>query len=146
MTRLHAGILVQQPIAVVFAYLCRPDGLSSWVTGVLSADGASPERQGVGAKLVVQRAGFVGAVRSTWEVTTYEPPRILGLRALDESAGVEVFWTLESAATGATRISVETDLCTIGFFGTEAGYVEASGTRQLHADLEVLRRHLEVDT
>jgi hypothetical protein len=145
MTRLHAGILVQQPIAAVFAYLCRPDRLSSWVTGVLSAEGASPERQGVGATLVVERAGSVGDVRSIWEVTAYEPPRSLALRGLDDSAQVEVFWILESASSGATRVSVETDISTVGFFGSEPGCVEESGTRQLHADLEVLRRHLQGD-
>jgi hypothetical protein len=145
MMRLHGGILVERPITAVFDYLCRPDRLPFWVSGVQSADGASPDRQGVGATLVVERRGSLGPVRSTWELTAYEPPRTLALRGLNDCAGLEVFWTLESAWSGATRVLVEADMHTVGFFRCEPGYLEESGARQLHADLELLRRRLEVD-
>jgi uncharacterized protein YndB with AHSA1/START domain len=138
--RLRASILIQRPIAAVFAYVSRPDYLPSWVTGVVTAEGAGPERQGVGALLVVGRPGAGGLVRSTWEVIAYEPPRMLALRALDDRAGVEVSWALERASSGATRVSVEADMLAIGFFGSQPGYLEESILRQLQADLEVLRR------
>jgi uncharacterized protein YndB with AHSA1/START domain len=145
MMRMHAGILVQRPITSVFAYICRPDCLASWVTGVLSADGASPERQGVGATLVVERAGSVGHVHSKWEVTACEPPRTLALRSLEDCAGLEVFWTLASTSSGATLVWVEADVHAVGFFRSEPGYVAESVARQLQADLHALRRRLEGD-
>jgi uncharacterized protein YndB with AHSA1/START domain len=143
--RVHASILIQRPIAAVFAYLSRPDRLPSWVAGVAAADGPTPDRQGVGATLVVERTAPVGLARLTWEVTAYEPPRTLALRGLDDGAGVEVCWTLEGVPSGATRVWVEADVQAVGFFRPEPGRLDELGARELQDNLEVLRRRLEDD-
>jgi uncharacterized protein YndB with AHSA1/START domain len=144
--RVHASILIQRPIAAVFAYLCQPDRLSCWVARVAAADGPSLDRQGVGATLVVERTAQVGRARSTWEVTAYEPPRTLALRGLDDGAGVEVFWTLEGLPSDATRVRVEADVQAVGFFRPEPRHLAELGARPVQDSLEVLRRRLEADT
>jgi uncharacterized protein YndB with AHSA1/START domain len=142
--RVHASILIQRPIASVFAYLSTPNHLPGWVAGVATADGPPPDQQEVGATLALQRAISAGHVRSIWEVTAYEPPRTLALRGLDNGAA-EVRWTLETVPSGATRIWVDADLTTVGFFQPAPTHLEALGTRQVQADLEVLRRRLEAE-
>ena len=144
--RVHASILIQRPIAAVFGYLSAPDQLPGWVAGVATADGPPPDQQEVGATLALHRTAPPRRTRSTWEVTAYEPPRTLALRGLDNGAGVEVRWTLEAVPSGATRIWVDADLTAVGFFQPAPTHLEALGTRQVQADLEVLRRRLEAET
>ena len=55
----------------------------------------------------------------------------------------EVRWTLEGLPSGATRVRVEADLDAVSFFQPAATDVAELGTRQLKADLQVLKRHLE---
>jgi uncharacterized protein YndB with AHSA1/START domain len=143
--RVHASILIRRPIAAVFAYLITPSRLSCWVAGVATADGPTPDRQGLGATLLVRTTARSGTVRSSWEVTAYEPPRTLALRGLDDAPGVEVRWTLEGLAVDATRVWVEADVHALGFFQPDPTHLEELGARQVHDDLEVLRRRLEGD-
>ena len=141
--RVHASILVQRPITAVFAYLSSPDHLPGWVARLARADGPPRDELEVGATLILQRAAALGHARSTWEVIAYEPSRSLALRGLDGSAGVEVRWTLEGVPSGSTRVWVEADLEAASFFQPAATDVAELGTRQLQADLQVLKRHLE---
>ena len=143
--RVHASILIQRPIAAVFAYLITPDQLPGWVAGVATADGPPPDQQEVGATLALHRTAPPGRTRSTWEVTAYEPPRTLALRGLDNGAGVEVRWTLEAVPSGATRIWVDADLTAVGFFQPAPTHLETVGARQVQDDLELLRRRLEAE-
>ena len=75
--RVHASILVQRPIAAVFACLSTPDHLPGWVTRLARADGPPRDELEVGATLILQRAAALGHARSTWEVIAYEPSRSL---------------------------------------------------------------------
>jgi uncharacterized protein YndB with AHSA1/START domain len=144
--RVYANIVIHRPIAAVFSFLCTPSYLRCWVAGVASADGPTPLEQGIGQTFSVQATARPDAARSTWEVTTYEPPRMLALRSLDDARAVEVRWTLESGPPGATRVSVEADLTAVSFFPPEPIHLNELGARQLEADLEVLRTRLEADT
>ena len=69
--RVHASILVQRPIAAVFAFLSTPAQLPSWVAGVGSADGPTSDQQEVGRTLVVQDTTRLDLAPSLWEVTAY---------------------------------------------------------------------------
>lgn len=143
--RVYASIVIQRPIAAVFSFLSTPGYLPRWVAGVASADGPTPPEQGIGQTLVVQATTRLDAAGSTWEVTTYEPPRTLALRSLDDTRAVEARWTLETGPSGATRVWVEADLAAVSFFPPEPMQLNELGTRQLEADLEVLRTRLEDD-
>jgi uncharacterized protein YndB with AHSA1/START domain len=143
--RVTASILIQRPITEVFSFVSTPGYLPAWVAGVAAVDGPTPPEQGVGETLVVQGISGLGLVWSTWEVTSYEPPRTLALRCLDDRRAIEARWTLEGCCSGATRISVEADLTAVSFFPPATVDLKELGTRQLQADLEILRRHLEVD-
>ena len=143
--RVHTSILVQRPIAAVFAYLSAPDQLPQWLAGVAAADGPPSDGQEVGVTFALQRRTPFDQARSTWEVTAYEPPRSLALRRLEQAtSGAEVCWTLEGLPSGATRIRVEADLTAASFFQPAATELAELGTRQVQRDLQVLKRHLEV--
>jgi uncharacterized protein YndB with AHSA1/START domain len=141
--RVHASVLIQRPIAVVFAYLSTPDQLPGWVAGLVRADGPPRDELEVGATLIMQRVAAPGHARSTWEVIAYEPPRSLALRGLDGSAGVELHWTLEGVPSGSTRVWVEADLDAVSFFQPASTDLAEIGVRQVQNDLEALRRRLE---
>ena len=141
--RIHASVVIQRPIGVVFDYLSTPSHLPCWVAGVATADGLAADRQEVGATFVVQRTGLA---RATWEVTAYQPPRSLALRGLDDAIGVEVRWTLEGIPSAATRVRVEADLRAVGFLPPSPMDLAEMGTRQIHDDLKSLRHRLEDDT
>jgi uncharacterized protein YndB with AHSA1/START domain len=142
--RVRASILVQRPIAVVFAYLSTPDLLPEWLAGVAAVDGPPPDEQEVGSTLVLERHSPLGYARSTWEVTAHEPPRSLALRGLDDGAArAEVRWTLEGLPSDATRVGVEADLDAASFFQPTATDLAELGTRRVHDNLQVLKHRLE---
>jgi uncharacterized protein YndB with AHSA1/START domain len=143
--RVSASILIQRPIAEVFSFVSNPGYLPSWVAGVTTADGLLQLDQGVGETLVLQCIPSLGLAASTWEVTSYEPPRMLALRCLDDRRAIETRWTLEGSRLGATRVSVEADLTAVGFFPPASVHLKDLGTRQLEVDLELLRSHLEAE-
>lgn len=144
--RLTASILIQRSIAEVFAFVSNPAVLSSWVAGVAAADGPTPPEHGIGETFVVQGSASPRPASSTWEVTSYEPPRSLALRCLDDTRASEARWTLEGCHSGATHVRIDADLTAIGFFPPASVHLKALGTRQLEADLQHLRSQLEDDT
>jgi hypothetical protein len=141
--RVHTSVLIQRPIATVFGYLSTPGRVPCWVSGVATAYGPLPDELGVGATLELANITSLGTIRSSWEVTAYEPPRSLALRGLDGARGVEVRWTLEGTPSGATRVWIESDLLAIGFFHPAASQVQELGVGRLQEDLDALRRRLE---
>jgi hypothetical protein len=143
--RVSASILIQRSITEVFAFMSTPSYLPAWVEGVAAVDGPASPDQEIGETLAVRGSSSLGLVWSTWEVTNYEPPRTLALRCLDDRHAIEARWTLEGCRAGATRISVEADITAVGFFPLASVQLKELGTRQLQADLDVLRRHLEAD-
>jgi uncharacterized protein YndB with AHSA1/START domain len=141
--RVSATILIQRPISEVFSFVSTPCLLASWIAGVAAAEGPMPPEQGIGELLVVKASPSLGLALSTWEVTSYDPPRSLALRCLDDTGAIEARWTLEGCPSGATRIWVEADLAAVSFFPPASGHLKELGTRQLEADLEILRSHME---
>ena len=142
--RVHASVLVQRPIEVVFEYLSTPEQLPEWLAGVAAVHGPLPDQQEVGSILVLDRRRPLGHTRSTWEVTAYEPPRSLALRGLDDAAArPEVRWTLEGVPPGATRVGVEADLDAASFFQPTATDLAELGMRQVQDNLQVLKQRVE---
>jgi uncharacterized protein YndB with AHSA1/START domain len=142
--RIHTSMLIHCPIGVVFEYLSSPNRLSHWVTGVARANGPSLEDSEVGALLALELSAERGHAPINWEVTAYEPPRSLALRALDDGgAAVEVRWTLHGLQRDDTRVCVEADVSTMSFFHLSSADIEAIGIRQIDQDLDLLRQRLE---
>jgi uncharacterized protein YndB with AHSA1/START domain len=144
--RVHASVLVQRPIDVVFEYLSTPEQLPRWLAHVVSAHGPLPHDNQVGATLGFEYSAPVGRARSTWEVTAYEPPRSLALRRLDQGGcGAEVHWTLERLPSGATCVWLETDLTTSALFQPSSTNLTDIGSREVQHDLEILSQRLEAE-
>jgi uncharacterized protein YndB with AHSA1/START domain len=144
--RIQTSMLVHRPIAVVFDYLSSPRHLAGWLTGVVRADGPLADEQEVGALLELEHSAERGHAQSTWEVTAYEPPRNLALRGLNDGASpVEVRWTLQGMQPDSTRVRVEADIATMGFFQLPPLDLEALGLRRIQHDLDLLRQRLELD-
>jgi hypothetical protein len=100
--------------------------------------------QEVGELLTLEYSAPEAHVLSKWEVTAFEPPRSLALRAVDEGeAAVEVRWTLQGVRAGNTRVCVEADITSKSFFLLSRSDLEAVGTRRIQHDLAVLRQCLE---
>ncbi len=80
--RVTASVIIDQPIRVVFASIADPSCWPKWMTNVSAIERRSARSLDVGETFdrVDHPAGH--GLWSTWEVTEYEPPRLLGCRRI----------------------------------------------------------------
>ena len=71
-----ASIVIQHPIAAVFAFITDVEAMPRWMAGVASAC-SHPVEMGVGARYTLAYSGeWLFHVDVLIEVTEYEPPRL----------------------------------------------------------------------
>ena len=126
----------------VFSYLTDASNVPAWQSGVRSAelvDGGEPR---TGARMVESRNLLGKDLRTTLEISEYEPPRVFALHALDGPAPLDVRHELEPAGEGTSiRVVVEGDPAFLpGFAG---GLVARRLEKQVRRDFERLKQILE---
>lgn len=92
-------ILIDRPIAEVFAFVSNPANLSLWLVGVHGTEKVSPGPLGLGTIFRQE----IGA-----EVIAYEPPHTFAWRNLAGRTSATMRFTCETEST-RTRLSVAHD-------------------------------------
>ena len=88
MVRIDQQVLVERPIAEVFAYLSHFENIPQWESGILEANQLSPGPLGVGARGRDVRQFFGKRTETTYEVTEHDPPRKFAVRSLSSPVPV----------------------------------------------------------
>ena len=103
-------VIVERPLAEVFAFRCFLASTPEWRRGVVSASVDSMGPIGVGTRCTELRTGS-GESREDWEieVTGYEPSALLGI--VNRCGAMEVCECHQFASSGpATRYTVSADV------------------------------------
>ncbi len=126
----------------VFAYLADVSNLPAWQSGVRSAEIVDGAQAKTGARMVESRSLLGKELRTTLEISEFEPPRVFALHALDGPAPFDVRHELEAAGAGTSlRVAVEGDPAFLpGFAG---GLVARRLEKQVRKDFEQLKLLLE---
>jgi uncharacterized protein YndB with AHSA1/START domain len=140
----HAAhsVIVDRPIADVFAYIADGTNNPRWRAGVLEIERTSP-RDGEGESYRQVLAGPGGRrIRGDYRVTRYEAPTLLEFAVTAGPARPTGRFELAAVGPQQTSVSFTLDVQPTGLMRLMSGMI----TRQMHAEvrqLEALKRELE---
>jgi uncharacterized protein YndB with AHSA1/START domain len=142
--RAEESIVVERPIAEVFAYLTDLDRVPEWQTNVLFLQLQSGSLR-PGAQLVELRKFLGRKVESVVEVTEYEPPYRYTIKVQSGPIPFEISNVL-SEAGGGTRIDASVEGEPGRFFGLIEWRVVKAVERELWNSLATLKDILEAQS
>lgn len=142
MVHVEESIVIERPIADVFAYMTNPETIPEWQGSALEAalEGDGPVHAG---SRIVERRKFLGRrMDSTVEVAEYEPPRRFAIKVTSGPVPFTATNVL-SETDGATRIDTVIEGEPGGFFRLAEPLVARGVQRELRNNLETLKDVLE---
>lgn len=143
MVEVETSVLVNQPIAKVFAFVTTPENDAQWYLGVESRDHTPGEPAGVGSTSM-STIRFLGVpVEVVWEVVGYEPPTEIKVKTIKGPVSVEAGYTFEAVGETQTKVSVHGEADVGGIFSLADPLVERMAQRQWEASFENLKDVLE---
>jgi uncharacterized protein YndB with AHSA1/START domain len=142
--RAEESIVVERPIAEVFAYLTDLDRVPEWQTNVLFLQLQSGSLR-PGAQLVELRKFLGRKVESVVEVTEYEPPYRYTIKVQSGPIPFEISNVLSDAG-GGTRIDASVEGEPGRFFGLVEWRVVKAVERELWNSLATLKDILEAQS
>lgn len=143
MARAEHTLVIGRPADEVFEFLTDFSNVPSWQSG--SIDVQEPEGSLTVGTTYVQVLKFLGKrIKTTLEVTEFEPGRRFALKALSGPVPFEVRHTLEPAdGQEGTRLRVELEGEPGGFFKLADALVERNAQRQIERDFATLKELVE---
>lgn len=140
--RVHDSVVITRPAAAVFAYVADHENLPAWTTGVKNSERLTDGPPGAGSRYRVDGKLLGLTIRSSYQVTAFEPGR-----GFDGSMTSPVFGFSEQYRFepdhGATRVSMTATLEPHGIFRLLAPAMAAGVRRQVKADHRRLKAVLE---
>ena len=126
----------------VFDYLSEPTNDAEWRGSSLSAEWISDPPHGVGStnKAVDKLMGR--NIESTREVTAWDPPNQFGFKGASGPMSFELTLTLEAHDNG-TKATMTVEAESGGFFKIAENLFAKQLKKQVTADMDGLKRHLE---
>ena len=143
MVEVVASVLIKRPIEEVFKFVTTPENDAKWFLGVESKDHTPGEPAGVGStsQSVIRFLGV--SITVTWQVTGYEPPKKISVKAIEGPVSVEAAYTFEAVAEGQTKVTVRGEADVGGVFKVAESLIERMARRQWGASFENLKDVLE---
>jgi uncharacterized membrane protein len=136
---------IGRPPAQVAAFAGDPTNATQWYANIKSVDWQTPPPVAVGSKMDFV-AQFLGRrLAYTYEVVELEPGRRLVMRTADGRFPMETTYTWESAAEGATRMTLRNRGNPSGFSRVAAPMMERAMRRATTKDLARLKALLEAE-
>ena len=142
--RSEESVEIDRPLEEVFAYVANPENLPEWTNLVLDVRKDAEGQLQKGDRFSVV-AKFLGrSFETPFEVSAHEPPRQHSDRSTGGPFEQEFIYTFEQTEGGGTRLTQVVETEPGGFFKLVGPLLERAGSRQLKADLQILKDLLEV--
>ena len=140
MIRVEFSVDVDRPPSEVFAYVTDANRLPEWQSGAVEAQWQGGKAPGAHIREVRK---FLGRrIETELEVTSYEPDRRFGLRAVSGPIPFSAMHVLEPR-DGGTRLSFSGEGEPGGFFKLAEPVVARVAEREFKSDFETLKDILE---
>ena len=144
MMEITDSVVIARPVEDVFAYAGDPANDSSWATVMVESRMTSDGPVEKGSTLV-EVLRFLGKrIETECEVTEYEPDSRIAFTMIagpNKGAHERTFESVE----GGTRVTLLTRGDSSGLFKLADPVLKRMGTRQMAADLAILKELLESD-
>jgi uncharacterized protein YndB with AHSA1/START domain len=138
--RFRETVEIRRPPPDVFAFLADVANLPRWQSSVKEVRGGGTF--GPGGRVTETREFLGRRVRSTLEVTAFEPARELSLRVIDGPVALTIRHLLE-ASDGGTRLTLEAEGEAGGRARLAVAVAARAAARQAKHDLRRLKQLLE---
>lgn len=142
MIKVQHSVVINRPVAEVFAFVTDPANETKWQEGVVSASTTSAGAMGVGSEVVETRKFMGRDMVSKMKVSAYEANKKFVFKVADGPVPFEMNQTYESNGDG-TKISVVIEGEPGGFFKLAEGMVRKQLETQMAADFERAKKVLE---
>ncbi len=141
MIKVSSSVLINKPVAEVFAYVTDPSTATKWQGGL---DAVIPEgpQDVVGTKYTEVRKFMGQQMKSTLQITAYEQNAKWGARVLNGPVPYEVTQTYAAEGNG-TRMTTEVRGEPKGFFKIAEGALQGQLQKSLDEDGQRLKKLLE---
>jgi len=142
MIKIELSIVVNRPVAEVFAFVIDPANNKKWQEGLVESRLTSPGPVGVGTQITDVRKFLGRDMDSKLEVTAFEPNKTFSEKVVSGPLKFEITQSFESAGDG-TKISLVAQGEPGGFFKLAEGMVQKQLQSQLEGDAQRLKKALE---
>lgn len=136
-------VVIRRPVGEVFDFVSDSEHLPAWTAGVKRVSRSSPGPIGVGTTYRVVAKMLGRRVESTYEVTAYEPDRLVALRMTSPLFAFEETYRFEPEDAGRTVVQVEADVHPSGALRFLGPLLGLAMQRQVQSDHRRLRSTLE---
>ena len=126
MAKIVTALDIGRPLETVWNYLTDLHNSKDWSTEVVDTEYRGPIR--LGATGVDTRRWGKREVKMNWEVTEFEPPRLMTLKYGPPLNAVADF-AFQPTAAGGTRVSCTTTLKPSGWMRLLAPFIAAEGRK-----------------
>jgi uncharacterized membrane protein len=135
--RFDLEVVIEQPVAAVFAYVADVRNLPEWQESAVSAEWIEPARR------FRERRSFLGRTAEIeLEVTAFDPDRRFDVRAVKGPVRFEIHHSF-AATNGDTLLRISAEAKTGGALRFAAALAKSQVERQFRSDLERLKDVLE---
>ena len=143
MVKVETSVLVNQPMDKVFEFVTTPENDAQWYIGVESRDHTPGEPAGVGStsQSTLRFSGV--SVTVDWEVTGYDPPKMIAVKTIKGPVSVNAEYNFESVDADQTKVSVRGEADVGDLFSLADPIIERMAQRQWEASFENLNDVLE---
>jgi len=133
---------IYKPIKKVFEFISNPENDFQWQYGTLASTRTSDEPDGLGA-CFQSIANFMGhRIKSTFEVTEYDPSQKYGFKSL--SGPLQSFTTYTfNIAKGCTEVELSVQANVINLIELNESIIEKKLKKQFKENLGMLKSILE---
>ncbi len=142
MIKIELSIVINRPVAEVFAFATNPANNVKWQEGLVESRMASSGPMGVGAQVVDVRKFLGRDMDSKLEVTAFEPNKKFSEKVVSGPLKFEIMQTFEPSGDG-TKVSLVAQGEPGGFFKLAEGMVQKQLRSQLEGDSQRLKKALE---
>ncbi len=142
MIQIISNTQIYQPIKRVFEFISTPENDFQWQYGTFASARFSENLDGLGS--CFQTTGnFMGyRIKSTFEVTEYEPNKKYGYKSLSGPLQSYTSYTFD-IAKGCTQVALMTQANVVNLLELNENIVEKKLKKQLKENLAMLKSILE---
>jgi uncharacterized membrane protein len=139
--KVESSVVINKPLAEVFAYVTNSDNNTKWQGGVEAVIADGPQNV-VGSKYTEVRKFMGQEMKSTMEVTAFVPNAKWASKVIKGPVPFEATVTFEASGS-ATKMSTQVEGEPKGFFKIAEGMLAGQLEKSLQEDGERLKKLLE---
>jgi len=144
MIKAKTSVIINRSVEDVFAFVSNPENSPKWGSGILEVEITSTGVAGVGATARTRRRFPGKQVEFHWEVTAYEPNRLLVVNSTSGPLSMQARYDFDPIPEDKTRLRFALQGKAAGFFKLAEPLVSRQAQKELEADFLRLKGLLEL--